>query len=161
MRQARGAGLTNRKRCTLGPMKTHDTTIMKYVDAEHREDVVALWREVFDYPAEYNLPEFVIDRKIEHDELFFVAVRQGRVMGTVMAGYDGHRGWIYSLAVSPTCRKQGMGSMLLESAMLALEQLGCFKVNLQILEENRAVRRFYEANGFAVEKRLSMGRKIG
>lgn len=90
-----------------------------------------------------------------------MAVRQGRVMGTVMAGYDGHRGWIYSLAVNSTCRKQGMGSMLLESAMLALEQLGCFKVNLQILEENRAVRRFYEANGFAVEKRLSMGRKIG
>lgn len=59
-------------------MKNHETTIMKYVDAEHREDVVALWREVFDYPAEYNLPEFVIDRKIEHDELFF----RGSASGT-------------------------------------------------------------------------------
>ena len=78
-----------------------------------------------------------------------------------MAGYDGHRGWIYSLAVHPKQRQQGVGSMLLAFAEQSLVRLGCFKVNLQILETNEAVRKFYEANGFAVEARLSMGKRLG
>jgi ribosomal protein S18 acetylase RimI-like enzyme len=77
-----------------------------------------------------------------------------------MAGYDGHRGWIYSLAVAPDRRGQGLGTRLLDHALAALKARGCVKVNLQILESNEAVRRFYEANGFTVEPRLSMGRVL-
>lgn len=136
-------------------------TITRYDDGAHRREVAALWTDVFGYPADYNVPERVIDMKIAHDDLFFVAVRGADVVGTVMAGYDGHRGWIYSLAVCPECRSGGLGSRLLETAERALADLGCVKVNLQILESNRAACGFYEANGYSAEARISMGKKLG
>lgn len=132
--------------------------ILTYDDTRHRDGVAALWREVFGYPAAYNEPAFAIDHKIAVDDLFWVAEADGAVLGTVMAGYDGHRGWIYSLAVAPDRRGRGLGSRLLNHALAALKALGCVKVNLQILEANKAVRRFYEANGFTVAPCLSMGR---
>ncbi|XXJ21305.1 GNAT family acetyltransferase [Desulfovibrio caledoniensis] len=134
--------------------------ILTYDDARHRERVMALWREVFGYLATYNDPAFAIDRKIAVDDLFWVAEDGDDVLGTVMAGYDGHRGWIYSMAVAPDRRGQGLGSRLLDHALEALKQRGCVKVNLQILESNEAVRRFYEANGFTAEPRLSMGKVL-
>ena len=134
--------------------------ILTYDDARHRDRVAALWREVFGYPAAYNDPASVIDAKIAVDDLFWVAEEDGAVIGTVMAGYDGHRGWIYSLAVAPERRGRGLGTRLLDHALAALKGLGCVKVNLQILESNEAVRRFYEANGFTAEPRLSMGRVL-
>ncbi|MEZ7196122.1 GNAT family acetyltransferase [Pseudodesulfovibrio karagichevae] len=135
-------------------------TIITYDDARHRERVMALWREIFGYPAAYNDPAFAIDRKIAVDDLFWVAEDGGEIIGTIMAGYDGHRGWIYSLAVPPDRRGRGLGSRLLDHALAALKGRGCVKVNLQILESNEAVRRFYEANGFTVEPRLSMGKVL-
>ncbi|WP_319583059.1 GNAT family acetyltransferase [uncultured Pseudodesulfovibrio sp.] len=135
-------------------------TINTYNDSLHRERVMALWREVFGYPAAYNDPAFVIDRKIAVDDLFWVAEDGGEVAGTIMAGYDGHRGWIYSLTVTQGLRGQGLGSRLLDHALCALKKIGCVKVNLQILESNETVRRFYEANGFTVEPRLSMGKVL-
>lgn len=137
--------------------------IITYDDARHRERVMALWREVFGYPAAYNDPAFAIDRKIAVDDLFWVAGGGGDggdVLGTVMAGYDGHRGWIYSLAVAPDQRGRGLGSRLLDHALAALKERGCVKVNLQILESNRDVRRSYEANGFTVAPCLSMGKVL-
>ncbi|OIQ49555.1 Acetyltransferase YpeA [Pseudodesulfovibrio hydrargyri] len=135
-------------------------TIITYDDARHRDRVMALWREIFGYPSAYNDPAFAIDRKIAVDDLFWVAEADEAVFGTVMAGYDGHRGWIYSMAVAPDQRGKGLGSRLLDHAIEALKRRGCVKVNLQILESNEAVRRFYEANGFTVEPRLSMGRVL-
>jgi ribosomal protein S18 acetylase RimI-like enzyme len=134
--------------------------ILTYDDARHRDRVMALWREVFGYLAAYNDPAFAIDRKIAVDDLFWVAEDGDDVLGTVMAGYDGHRGWIYSMAVALDRRGQGLGSRLLDHALEALKQRGCVKVNLQILESNEAVRRFYEANGFTAEPRLSMGKVL-
>ena len=66
-------------------------------------------------------PSLVIDKKLAvSDELFFVAVIDDKVIGTVMAGYDGHRGWIYSVAVSPSHRREGIGSQLVSHAERAL-----------------------------------------
>jgi ribosomal protein S18 acetylase RimI-like enzyme len=134
--------------------------ILTYDDARHRDRVMALWREVFGYLAAYNDPAFAIDRKIAVDDLFWVAEDGDDVLGTVMAGYDGHRGWIYSMAVAPNQRGRGLGSRLLDHALKSLKRRGCVKVNLQILESNEAVRRFYEANGFTAEPRLSMGKVL-
>ena len=135
--------------------------ITKYDDTRHRTATIALWQQVFGYEAAHNEPGKVIDMKLAHDDgLFFVAQeddKDGLVMGTVMAGYDGHRGWIYSIAVSPGRRKQGLGSKLLEHAVAELRKRGCEKVNLQIMGDNAAVKAFYEKNGFLVEERVSMG----
>ncbi len=135
--------------------------IVAYDDARHRKGVIILWETVFGYEADHNGPETVIDKKQAHgDNLFFVGSKAGNVAGTAMAGYDGHRGWIYSIAVHPDHRHQGMGSKMLGFALDRLADLGCLKVNLQILAENEGVREFYKANGFEVEPRVSMGKTL-
>jgi len=133
--------------------------IVEYDDTRHRHEVIELWQSVFGYEAVHNSPPTVIDKKIEfNDGLFFVSEKQQTVVGTVMAGYDGHRGWIYSIAVRPDLQNQGIGSALLAFAQDRLITLGCRKINLQIMEGNETVQRFYRANGFLVEKRVSMGK---
>jgi ribosomal protein S18 acetylase RimI-like enzyme len=136
-------------------------TISAFVDAAHREAVVALWNEVFGYEGAHNDPDLVIDKKLEvRDELFFVALDGPTAVGTIMAGYDGHRGWIYSVAVAPVLRKQGIGSQLVAHAERALAKKGCLKINLQIMGDNAGVAAFYASLGYAVEPRVSMGKKF-
>ncbi len=136
-------------------------TITPYIDAVHRCQVIPLWEAVFAYKTAHNKPSLVIDKKVEVDDrLFFVAVEGCLVAGTIMAGYDGHRGWIYSLAVSPAHRGQGIGSRLVSHAERALADKGCVKINLQILEGNESVAAFYASLGYVVEKRVSMGKPL-
>ncbi len=94
------------------------------------------------------------------DDLLFVAEDAECIIGTVMAGYDGHRGWLYTVAVAPGCRRRGIGTNLVRHAVDALRAVGCIKVNLQIRATNNAVRGFYESLGFKAEARLSMGLHI-
>jgi ribosomal protein S18 acetylase RimI-like enzyme len=135
--------------------------ITLYLDAVHRSQVIALWETVFGYEAPHNKPSLAIDKKLEaNDQLFFVAVADNAVAGTLMAGYDGHRGWIYSVAVARSHRRQGVGSRLVSHAERALARRGCVKINLQILEGNESVVGFYAKLGFSVEKRVSMGKRM-
>jgi len=135
--------------------------IVEFDNKKHRFEVISLWEEVFGYPQDRNRPDRVIDMKLkEEDRLFWVLLDNQRVCGTVMAGYDGHRGWLYSLAVHPEYRKQGLGMSLVKKAELELKKRGCIKVNLQILEDNRSVESFYHKCGYKVEPRISMGREI-
>ena len=135
--------------------------IAPYSDG-HRDGVIGLWNDIFDGAAPWNEPGAVIAAKMgEHPELFFVASGGGRVVGTVMAGYDGHRGWIYALAVSPDHRDQGLARALMKRAEDALAAMGCVKVNLQVRGGNEGVAAFYEKIGYAVEDRISMGKPLG
>lgn len=137
------------------------TTIDGFESSRDFDQVAALWREVFGYDSPHNAPELVIEKKLEQrDGLFFVARLGQSVVGTVMVGYDGHRGWIYSLAVLPDQRGNGIGSRLLRHAEARLAELGCIKVNLQIVEGNEAAVGFYERHGFQVEPRISMGKRL-
>ena len=132
-----------------------------YDNAQHREAVIALWKAVFAYDTPHNDPGIAIDRKIAvEDTLFLVALLNEQLVGTIMAGYDGHRGWIYSIAVHPEHRKQGIGSQLLSFAESRLVSRGCVKINLQIMDGNEQTQEFYEANGYSVEKRVSMGKRL-
>jgi ribosomal protein S18 acetylase RimI-like enzyme len=136
-------------------------TITTYSDAAHRSQVVTLWQSVFGYEAAHNDPSLVIDKKLAvHDHLLFVAMADNAVVGTVMAGYDGHRGWIYSVAVAPSHRRQGIGSRLVSHAERILTSKGAVKINLQIMEGNESVAKFYSALGYSVEKRISMGKRV-
>ena len=142
-------------------MENHQTKIIEFNNSRHRQQVVDLWQTVFGYAAEHNSPELSIDKKIKSgDGLFYVAENKQRVIGTVMGGYDGHRGWVYSIAVNPKHRKQGIGSNLLSFVQSKLANLGCLKINLQIMAENESVQSFYIANGFSLEHRISMGKKL-
>jgi ribosomal protein S18 acetylase RimI-like enzyme len=77
-----------------------------------------------------------------------------------MAGFDGHRGWVYYLGVDPDFRRQGIGTALMRRVENKLEALGCPKLNLQIRVDNQEVQAFYEKLGFFSEDRVSMGRKL-
>ena len=102
-----------------------------------------------------------IERKTSRDPgLFLVALVDSKVVGTVMGGYDGHRGWVYSLAVDEAERHTGIGSVLMDEIEQALKSLGCFKVNLQVVGSNSGVVEFYEKLGFSVEDRISMGKRL-
>ena len=136
-------------------------TIREYKDTTDRVQVVELWRNVFGYDTAHNEPNLAISKKIAtKDGLFFVAVENTEVVGTIMAGYDGHRGWLYSVAVDPNKRLSGLGSSLVHHAEKALADLGCMKVNLQLLDTNEATAAFYKSIGYSVEPRLSMGKLI-
>ena len=142
-------------------MKNFTIEVIPYADGSHRVQAVALWKAVFGYETAHNDPHLSIDRKLAAaDDLFFVALSGAAVVGTIMAGYDGHRGWIYSVAVAPTHRHQGIGSELVAHAERALARKGCVKINLQILEGNEGTVEFYETLGFAIEPRTSMGKRI-
>ena len=135
--------------------------IVEFDNQKHRDQVTALWRNVFGYKDKRNNPKLAIDKKVAiGDGLFFVAITNELVVGTVMAGYDGHRGWIYSMAVDPQYQKKGIGSALLAYAESHLSSLGCVKINLQILNGNKTVQNFYQANGYLIEKRISMGKQL-
>ena len=123
--------------------------------------VAALWRDVFPESPKWNLPEADIQRKLAiQRDLFLVATHAGRVVGTAMAGYDGHRGWIYYLAVSPEKQGEGIGRALMNRVEEQLTQLGCPKLNLQVRAGNEGVVAFYKKLGFNVEERISMGKRL-
>ncbi len=135
--------------------------MIREYQARDREQVITLWKEVLNYTQAHNSPREALDRKLkEKDHFLWVSVEGDQVVGTIMAGYDGHRGWIYSLAVDPEARGKGLGSELVHHAESALEKAGCPKINLQVMPDNRGVVEFYRKLGYAVEERISMGKKL-
>lgn len=122
-----------------------------------RNRLIALWHAVFPDDPAHNQPSIVIAAKLAVDDLIFVAEQDGKLVGACMAGYDGHRGWLYAVAVLPKCRRSGTGAALVKYAIRSLQDLGCIKVNLQIRSTNTQVAAFYKALGFEVEDRMSMG----
>jgi ribosomal protein S18 acetylase RimI-like enzyme len=135
--------------------------IAPYQDRIHRGQVVTLWQSVFGYESAHNEPGLAIDKKLDvADGLFFVALAGEVVTGTILAGYDGHRGWLYSVAVQAAHRNAGIGSALVGQAERALAARGCVKINLQIVGGNESVSRFYASLGYGVEERISMGKRI-
>jgi ribosomal protein S18 acetylase RimI-like enzyme len=134
--------------------------IRPYRDAD-QPVVVRLWREALSDAAPHNDPTTAIRNKLEvGDGLFFVAEVVGDVVGTVMGGYDGHRGWVYSVAVSEAHRRRGIGSALVRHLEAALTERGCLKVNLQVRAPNAGVVAFYEDLGYGIEERVSMGKRF-
>jgi ribosomal protein S18 acetylase RimI-like enzyme len=135
--------------------------IRPYANSKDRDEVVALWRAVFGYETAHNDPSIAIAKKLAaNDGMFFVAEEGARIVGTVMAGYDGTRGWLYAVAVHSTQRRSGLGTKLVRFAEEALTRVGCMKINLQLLASNESTAAFYKSLGYAVEPRISMGKVI-
>jgi ribosomal protein S18 acetylase RimI-like enzyme len=123
--------------------------------------VVALWREC-GLTRPQNDPHKDIARKLRvNPEWFLVGeTRAGKIVGSVMAGYEGHRGWINYLAVAPRARRQGLGRALMAAAEQRLRAAGCPKINLQVRPDNSAAIAFYERLGFRVEGAISLGLRL-
>lgn len=135
-------------------------------DAADTDAVIALWLDVFPEYRDASKPQrnphlSIANKLTTQPELFFVAVKEARIVGTVMAGYDGHRGWMYSLAVDSTERREGIGTRLVRHAEAALAARGCPKVNLQVLSAKADVRAFYESLGYLADEVISLGKRLG
>jgi ribosomal protein S18 acetylase RimI-like enzyme len=127
---------------------------------EDRADVTRLW-ERCELTRPWNDPDRDIDRKLARDgDLFLVGIADSRVVASVMAGYDGHRGWINYLAVDPSAQGAGHGRTIMRAAEERLLELGCPKVNLQIRTSNVDAVAFYESIGYSSDDVVSMSRRL-
>ncbi len=122
--------------------------------------VVALWNRA-GLVRPNNDPLKDIARKLKiNPELFRVGVLDGQIVATAMIGYEGHRGWINYLAVSPELQKRSYGRQMMDDAESLLRALGCPKINLQVRTSNRAVLEFYHALGYVQDDVVSLGKRL-
>ena len=134
--------------------------IRSYQD-DDKDAVVELWETVFPGAPAHNPPALDIERKLTvQRELFFVAHLGYKLVGTAMAGFDGHRGWVYYVASHPEYRRRGIGAALMKQVERGLAEIGCHKLNLQVRSTNTEVVEFYKKLGYLVEDRVSMGKLI-
>jgi ribosomal protein S18 acetylase RimI-like enzyme len=130
-------------------------------EAADRPALEGLWGRVFADDPPSNAPAVMIANKLKvQPELLLVGVLDEVLVGAVMAGFDGVRGWIYHLAVAPESRRRGIATQLVRAAESGLRKLGCPKVNIQVRASNGEVVAFYKSLGFSVEERISMGHRL-
>ena len=121
------------------------------IDLWHRCGLVVPW----------NDPKTDIALKFRlQPDLFLVGTLAGRVVASAMVGYEGHRGWINYLAVSPDHQRQGIGRRMMEEAEAKLRELGCPKINLQVRTSNKSVIAFYEHLGFSHDHVIGLAKRL-
>ena len=129
-------------------------------DQTDEAQVIELWEECGLWRS-WNDPHFDIARKqAVEDGLFLVAEIDGAVVGTVMAGYDGHRGSINYVGVRPANRKRGIGRALMSAAEHRLLERGCPKINLQVRMDNPEAVEFYRRLGYETFAVVDMGKRL-
>ena len=144
---------------SLTSRRKNMTHIDIYQDSDEAE-VIKLWQRC-GLTVPWNDPQKDILRKLEvAPELFLVYKLKGLLVGSIMGGYEGHRGWINYLAVDPDHQRQGIGKQLVEAIEDRLLVLDCPKINLQIRESNLDVIKFYEALGYKIDPVVSMGKRL-
>ena len=122
--------------------------------------VVDLWVEC-KLTRPWNDPRKDIARKLKiQRELFLVGVKNGQVMATAMAGYDGHRGWINYLAVAIAHRAEGHAAALMSRIESLLLEAGCPKISLQVRASNADAVEFYRRIGYAQDEVVSYGKRL-
>jgi len=133
--------------------------IAEYQD-KYAGQVIELWFKCkLVVPA--NNPRRDIARKRNVDpDLFLVGIKNGKVIASVMGGYDGHRGWINYLAVDPVHRRRGHGRLIMQAVEKRLRAKGCPKINLQVRATNDAVIKFYQALGYSDDNVIGLGKRL-
>ncbi|NIY49079.1 GNAT family acetyltransferase [Cedecea colo] len=127
---------------------------------EDFEEVITLW-ERCDLLRSWNDPEMDIERKLQHDaDLFLVAEVGGEVVGSLMGGYDGHRGSAYYLGVHPEFRGRGIANALLSRLEKKLIARGCPKIHIMVREENDLVIGMYERLEYEQQDVVMLGKRL-
>lgn len=127
---------------------------------EDEAAVISLWRSC-DLIRPWNDPVKDIRRKGEvRPDWFLVGLLDGHLIASVMAGYEGHRGWLNYLAVAPEHRRHGHGRALVEEAERLLRAAGCPKINLQVRSSNSGVIECYRRLGYSVDDVVSLGKRL-
>ncbi|HEY0209147.1 GNAT family acetyltransferase [Acerihabitans sp.] len=124
------------------------------------EEVITLW-ERCDLLRPWNDPEMDIERKMQCGaDLFMVAEVAGEVVGSIMGGYDGHRGSAYYLGVHPDFRGRGIANALISRLEKKLIARGCPKVHLMVREDNEAVIGMYEKLEYELVESVTLGKRL-
>lgn len=127
---------------------------------EDTEAVVKLWQQC-GLMVSHNDPGKDIERKLKVDpDLFLVGELDNKIIASVMGGYEGHRGWLNYLAVSPSQQRKGYARMIVSAVEKRIAAKGAPKINLQIRTTNTAVIAFYKALGYGVDEVMSMGKRL-
>lgn len=122
--------------------------------------LIALWRDC-GLVVPWNNPAADIARKCaDSPELFFVGESGGRLVASCMAGYDGHRGWIYYLAISPDMQRRGLASKIVAHAEAALAAIGCPKIDLMVRDSNHSVQAFYRSIGYGEDPVTVLSKRL-
>jgi ribosomal protein S18 acetylase RimI-like enzyme len=148
------------RRLVVSSRAERDGPVVRPFESCDEEAVLALW-ESAGLTRPWNDPRKDIARKLKvQREWFLVAVSGGGVVGSVMAGYDGHRGWVNYLAVLPSLRLGGVGRALMDAVEVQLREAGCPKINLQVRATNEEAIGFYRALGYSFDDVVSLGRRL-
>jgi ribosomal protein S18 acetylase RimI-like enzyme len=133
---------------------------IRFCAEQDRAQLSELWARVFGYSEARNDPARGIEHKLAWDHRILIARDGAQLLGSLMIGYDGHRGWLYRMSVAPEARRRGVGRALVEHAERELLALGCAKINLQLHAHNDAGASFWRALGYIEEPRISMGKVL-
>ncbi|MBX2848457.1 MAG: GNAT family acetyltransferase [Acidiferrobacterales bacterium] len=127
---------------------------------DDRATVIRLW-DSCDLLRSWNDPNEDIDRKIQFQpNLFFVGEINSKIIASAMAGYDGHRGSAFYLAIDPDFQGQGLGRNLMQHIELVLAELGCPKLNILVRSDNSSVLDFYQRQGYPIDQVVSVGKRL-
>jgi ribosomal protein S18 acetylase RimI-like enzyme len=134
--------------------------ITRPFDKSDQQAVIDLWIDC-GLVVPWNDPVKDIERKLKVDpDLFLIGELDGEIVASVMGGYDGHRGWINYLAVSPRHQRKGYGRLIMEAVELAIAQKGCPKINLQIRAANTDIASFYQSIGYDIDNVIGLGKRL-
>ena len=132
--------------------------------ASHFDGIRLLWRQAFPSNSPKDAAELSFPANLSmQPDLFLVAIDRDMVVGSavasIIAGYDGHRGWLYAVAVLQSHQRQGIATALVREAENRLIALGCKKINLHVRTLDTPVIKFYQSLGYEVEEHVSMGKR--
>jgi ribosomal protein S18 acetylase RimI-like enzyme len=127
---------------------------------EDETTVISLWQQCR-LTKPWNNPKLDIERKLKDSpELFFVGLVNAELISTAMAGYDGHRGWIYYLAVAPKYRRQGYGRQMMAFVENRLKEMECPKIDLMVRTNNMEVVQFYSGIGYSRDEVITLSKRL-
>jgi len=134
--------------------------IIRTYKESDEEQVIKLWK-ICNLIVPWNNPRTDIQRKLsENPELFFVGTIENRLIATCIAGFDGHRGWVYYVAVHPDYQQNGIATKIMEHAEIKLREIGCPKIQLMVRESNLGVIEFYKKIGYKIDPLVTMGKTL-
>ncbi|PWN34927.1 N-acetyltransferase GCN5 [Meira miltonrushii] len=125
---------------------------------QDEKGVISLWHDC-NLTTSYNDPskdfQFALNKS---NSDILVALQRDTICGTVMCGHDGHRGWLYYVASSPSLRGSGIGKMMVNAGEEWLRKCGIAKVQLMIRQSNEEVMNFYQHIGYEHTPRIIMAK---
>lgn len=134
--------------------------LIRPFEVNDQNDVISLWEEC-GLTRAWNNPRLDIERKLSvQAEWFLVGEMDKSIIATAMFGYDGHRGWVNYLAVSPKYQNKGFARKLMTHGENILIDIGCPKINLQVRNSNKEAKAFYETIGYSQDQVISYGKRL-